>query len=273
MTTASPHLPNILDLRAQLADRIARLRHLIVFIQDNSLISRLSRTSKRLLSWDAEKLSAALALWSIQNARIATQGVEQGDVLSEAIEELNLDTQAEADSTRAFYRYSADSLPFALEKLLPLLRKRLSAPNATLLARSEAVYQVAQSLCATYKAVVRFRRESANYYGITDGDQTCLSEPWSSRSQLLELMRSAIEALESIIDARTRELGSNIDNETDLEYGQSANSARGSTERAERERQKALRDFAAELSDYALAMHQERMAYLQRSVLVSIAEC
>ena len=77
-------------------------------------------------------------------------------------------------------------------------------------------------------------------------------------------MRASIEALESIIDARTREMGSNIDNETDLEYGQTGNTAKGSREREERERQKNLRDFTAELADYALAMHQERMAYLQR---------
>lgn len=145
------------------------------------------------------------------------------------------------------------------------MRKHLTAPHATLSARSDAVYQVAQTLCATYKTTLRFRRESANVYGITDNDQTCLSEPWSSRSQLLELMRAAIEALESIIDARTREMGSNIDNETELEYGQFV-SANASREREERERQKNLRDCTAELADYALAMHQERMAYLQRWV-------
>ena len=151
-----------------------------------------------------------------------------------------------------------------MEKLLPILRRHLTTPNASLRARSDAVFQVAQTLCSVYKTVLRFRKESANVYGITDNDQTCLSEPWSSRSQLLELVRATLEALESIIDSRTRELGSNIDNETDLDYGGGVNSIQGGRDREERERQKSLRDFAAELSDYALAMHQERMAYLQR---------
>lgn len=63
-------MPSILDLRAQLADRIARARGLIDYINSNGLLGKLSQSSRRQLSWDAEKLAAVAVLWHHQNARL-----------------------------------------------------------------------------------------------------------------------------------------------------------------------------------------------------------
>lgn len=114
---ASPNMPVILDLRAQLSDRAHRARALIEYIQDNGLIGKvstissnpaetlgvrhgevlslvsdahtigtdafyvaplsaspfqLSQQTRRKLSWDAERIVAAAALWSHQNARLGS---------------------------------------------------------------------------------------------------------------------------------------------------------------------------------------------------------
>ena len=276
--SASPHLPNIIDLRAQLADRAARLRLLITFIQDNSLINRLSKTSKRHLSWDAEKLNASIGLWARHNAHITEArkngSVQNGtdDVLSEAIEssaQLGDVRSFAEDPTRSFFRTQVGLLGRALESLLPVLQRETDAKSrdVSLPSRTMATQQVAQILSVTYRSVLRFRAESRNLYAITNSDQTCLSEPWTSRSTLLSLLRLTIERLEQVIRERSRELGSNVDNEDLIEYGRADEGGLGASremrEREERHTQKSLKEHLAELSDYALAMHQERMAYLE----------
>jgi nuclear pore complex protein Nup133 len=82
-------MPLILDLRAQLADRVHRAKVLIEYINVNGLLGKvrlrgrlfLAHLANRLpvqipqyarqqLSWDAERLAAAVALWHNQNARL-----------------------------------------------------------------------------------------------------------------------------------------------------------------------------------------------------------
>lgn len=86
-------MPAILDLRVQLADRVKRSKALIEFINANGLLGKVScgahhtpgqhvltrptppfqlpKQTRQQLSWNAEKLEAAVALWQQQNARIA----------------------------------------------------------------------------------------------------------------------------------------------------------------------------------------------------------
>lgn len=81
-------MPPIIDLRTQLADRVLRAKALIDYINSNGLLGKvrllslyrnqlayiprqLSQSSRRQLSQDAERLSAAVALWYHQNARLA----------------------------------------------------------------------------------------------------------------------------------------------------------------------------------------------------------
>ncbi|GAA5852763.1 hypothetical protein JCM3766R1_006149 [Sporobolomyces carnicolor] len=82
LASASPNMPVILDLRAQLSDRAHRARALIEYIQDNGLIGKLSQQTRRKLSWDAERIVAAAALWSHQNARLGEQSVLSESILT-----------------------------------------------------------------------------------------------------------------------------------------------------------------------------------------------
>ena len=77
------------------------------FIQDNSLIHKLSKTSRRLLLWDAEKMACAMSLWSAQNARM---GVEENSALAEAVEGIELPRVTEEDTIRSFFRGQVRSI-------------------------------------------------------------------------------------------------------------------------------------------------------------------
>lgn len=70
LSSSSPNMPLILDLRAQLADRIQRSRALIEYISGNGLLAKLPQSSRRKLSWDAERLVAAAAVWHHLNSRL-----------------------------------------------------------------------------------------------------------------------------------------------------------------------------------------------------------
>ena len=152
-------------------------------------------------------------------------------------------------------------LGLALEQFLPILQNRL-LPSVSLADQVSVIYQVDQALSLTYKTVRRFRSESSNLYGISAESQICLSEPWSSRPRLLELLRLAIECTEQTIAERTREMGSAIDDEQMIDYGQERRL--DDLNQAGAELQRDLKEYMAEMADYALAMHQERMAFLQR---------
>ena len=159
-----------------------------------------------------------------------------------------------------------DRLGSALEELLPVLQRYLG-PISTGNQRASVLMQVDQSLSLTYKAIQRFRNDSSNLYGLSTETQLCLSEPWSSRPRLLELLRLAFVSTEEIVTERTRELGSGVNEEETIQYGaareMTTSSAAG---REEKILQRDFKNYMTELADYALAMHQERMAYLQRQV-------
>ena len=101
-------MPYAIDLRSHLADRSARLRILITFIQDSSLVQKLSKTSRHHLAWDGEKLACAMSLWHAQNARM---GNEEDNVLELAVESLNLPSRTGDDLIRGFFRTQV-GMPF-----------------------------------------------------------------------------------------------------------------------------------------------------------------
>lgn len=77
-------MPNIFELRSQLLDRTRRLQKLIGFVKENGLLDsvsassmsmkakhvQLTQTARLVLSTHAEKLQAAVDLWSYQNPRM-----------------------------------------------------------------------------------------------------------------------------------------------------------------------------------------------------------
>jgi hypothetical protein len=152
-----------------------------------------------------------------------------------------------------------------LEQMLPLLEVRVLPSALPLKDRSIALQQIDRALCLALKAASRHRVEQGNLYGIpvSSDSQTCLSAPWTSTPTLLELLRFAFDATDSILVERRQVIGSNVDDDRAQEYGSAAHIRKGTVEE-EKEVQHLLKSYLVELADYALAMHQERMSYLQR---------
>lgn len=172
--------------------------------------------------------------------------------------------------------HQADRLADLFEEYLPILEQRGTNASLPLTERTSVLHQIDRDLSLTYKALTRHRIEQGNLYGIPLGpdSQTCLSEPWSSRPRVLKLMRLAFEATDKLLVERSRVLGSNIDDDRAGEYGSSSQVANGRTGMSledEREIQRVLKAYLVELADYTLAMHQERMSYLQRCAMLITA--
>lgn len=156
-----------------------------------------------------------------------------------------------------------------LAEYLPILQQQALNTASPLSERTSILFQADRDLSLVFKALSRHRIEQSGLYGIPLGpdSQTCLSEPWSSRRKLLELLRTAFNATDDLLSERSRTIGSSIDDDTTADYGPSAHypTARsGASMEEERDTQRRLKSYLVELADYTLAMHQERMSYLQR---------
>lgn len=103
------HLPVMVDLRAQLADRLSRLQAMIKFVNTSGMLNKLSRTSKRALMRDAEFLSAFNALWLQQNLKMNVLSQSQRPNLTflrQVIEAYmsSIQREDENDMIRSFFR-------------------------------------------------------------------------------------------------------------------------------------------------------------------------
>lgn len=273
------------------------------YLHDYNLMKRLSKTSKRHLAWDAERLAGAMALWvahsqdrqyvayflKLQRLPNATYWfLCSNTVLEQAARTvLSLEANGE-DVIRQYFRHHVSSdgknpqavtqaefsqqlnrLEVLLEAYLPVLQSQAVEASLPLNERTHTLFQVDRDLALVYRAVNRHRVEQGNLYGIPLGpdSQTCLSEPWTSRPTLLKLLRLAFEATEALLTERSREIGSNIDDSGADEYGSTLHLQSGrvvANIEEERQTQHLLKAYLVDLADHTLAMHQERMSYLQR---------
>lgn len=137
--------------------------------------------------------------------------------------------------------------------------------NLALLERSTALLDIDHCLASVLKATLRHRIEFGQLYGIPLGpdSQTCLSEPWSSRPATLHLLRDTFEATVKLLQERTNVLGSTVDEEAEGTYGSIHSRSQTPSQEDEQKRQHVLKNLLVDLGDYTLAMHQERLAYLQ----------
>lgn len=179
-------------------------------------------------------------------------------MIAESIEKIDGSSSFSDDATRSFFRQQIDRLRIVLEAVGS--RSTLGDDaGADLQAITDRMLQVAEVLTLAYKTITRFRQENNVIYG-TGTDQTCLTEPWSSAGNLTTLSRKTFEGVMALIEQRSTRLGTAIDNETST--GASRSSASAEVQQ-QQDQQHLLKNYAADLADVTLAMHQERMAYLE----------
>ncbi|WVQ78640.1 hypothetical protein IAT38_000727 [Cryptococcus sp. DSM 104549] len=210
VSSNSPYIPSIFELRPHLADRLNRLRELMKFIRRNGLLNLLPQASRRRLSQDAEKLKGALELWDYQNRlmdKLNTRGPKS--LLSDAIQiymqEHGIIT--DEDFVRAFFRTEVQNL----DELLMLVLGRFSdgAQSAEQETQAEWVTEVNQIFINVVRAAAQYREEEATTYDI-DREMPAV-ELWTASDALIDSMDYLYSATEQLIRERTRDLGSVID--------------------------------------------------------------
>ncbi|KAM0792359.1 hypothetical protein ACM66B_005039 [Microbotryomycetes sp. NB124-2] len=248
LSPSSPLQPVILELKAQIADRLDRAKALIEFIGTNSLLPRLSQTARRQLSWDAERLEAALALWTRQNAR-QSGGI---NLVTEAVHRYMAESGEEftEDPVRTFFRRKVASLGNVLETVSNETKMRLSGTTSSQ-AKAALLLEANEAFVVVYGAASRYRRQCAKYYGLFV--DVCPTEPWFSRPALLERLQWHFETTETTLRELDRQFGSSATAVSTTDNGQDRR----------QDVQSELKSQMVSLAEHLFSAWEERILFLR----------
>ncbi|KWU46470.1 methyltransferase type 11 [Rhodotorula sp. JG-1b] len=248
LASSSSNMPAILDLRVQLADRVKRSKALIEFINANGLLGKLPKQTRQQLSWHAEKLEAAVALWQQQNARIASGTSTLANAVLQYMDQIG--EGFGEDPLRLFFRTKLAAIGTVLETVSEQT-KALFEGHGQFSAEEKALLllETNQVLLGAFDAVSRHRSTTAKHYGL-DGKAVAL-EPWSSRAPLLDALQWQLHSTDVVLRERTRDLG--VGSRAAQQFGASASQ----DVKGELQRQLAL------LADVVFTACEERIAYLE----------
>ncbi|KAA1077878.1 hypothetical protein PGT21_022670 [Puccinia graminis f. sp. tritici] len=151
LSSSAAHLPPIVDLRVQLADRIARLQLLIRFINLTGMLNKVPKPGKRRLLSDLELLAATNALWLHHNNKInalSHSGRRSRTVLSEVIMTYmnSLGQNSDEDMIRSFFRNHASAIVQILVNVQAKLKTTLSNKSNKLHTRSSQLMEANEIL-------------------------------------------------------------------------------------------------------------------------------
>ncbi|GAA5979128.1 hypothetical protein JCM11641_008435 [Rhodosporidiobolus odoratus] len=250
LASSSPNMPLILDLRAQLSDRVHRARALVEFINANGLLGKLPQATRRQLSWDAERLSAAVALWHHQNARLGAGSSPLSDGILTYMDEIG--EGFGEDPLRLFFRTKIAALGPVLEEVSKQAKAVMAGSSAGTEEKSVHLQEANQIVLLAYNALTRHRADTPTLYGL---DPSLLpSEPWSSRPALLEPLQWLFDATDSLLRERVRDFGANVEQEA--RYGE------GSLMGSQQQMQVELKRQMESLAEFAFSAFEERLLFL-----------
>lgn len=203
---------------------------------------QLSQSSRRQLSWDAERLAAAVALWQHQNTRFGGSSGSSNLLASAVLGFMSEIGEGSSEGPlRSFFRAKVQSLGSVVDHVTKEA-KRLQASGEDWTA---VLHEANAVLLLVFEAVSRFRSETGTLYGL---DSSFLSvEPWTCRASLLDRLQWHFEATETLLRDRTRALGA---------------SAEASTFAAVEEAQNELRAQLAAVAGFAFSSFEERLLFL-----------
>lgn len=275
---ASARMPRILDLRAQLADRLAKARTLIDFVARNGMLAKLSQSARRQLCSDGEKLAAAAALWQHVNTRLGiATATGQHHLVHRAIGAFMRNARGartaaaaddDTDDLRLFFRTKVDAVGAVLE-LVALELDAVLKGASDLEAKSLATHECIAVFDAVYRAVTRTRTESLKLYGI---DASLLpAEPWTSRPALLSSMQALFDSTLSTMRDVHKVFGAPLTSQS----RDALSKQRHLDDRNDKIALQAdLRSCVLELADYVLLTLVERTQYLDTCVVThSLCVC
>ncbi|BGP13786.1 hypothetical protein JCM10213v2_001724 [Rhodosporidiobolus nylandii] len=251
LASSSPNMPLILDLRAQLADRVHRARALIEFINANGLLGKLPQATRHQLSWDAERLAAAVALWHHHNARPGSGPSPLSEAILTYMDEIG--EGFGEDPLRLFFRTKVAALGPVLEEASRQAKAVVSVSAVGSEEKSVHLQEANQIILLAFNALTRHRSDTSAIYGLSS--TSLPSEPWSSRPTLLDLLQWHFDATDSLLRERVRDFGTNVEQE--------ARYTDGSLLGGQQQMQAELRRQMASLAEFAFVAFEERLLFLR----------
>ncbi|GAA5885246.1 hypothetical protein JCM6882_009536 [Rhodosporidiobolus microsporus] len=257
LASSSPNMPLILDLRAQLADRALRARALVDFIAASGLLGKLPQNTRRQLSWDAERLAAAVSLWHHQNSRLGVASTPLAEAVLTYMDEIG--EGFGEDPLRLFFRTKIAALGSVLEEVSKQAKAVVGSSAATSEEKSLHLQEANQIVLLAFTALSRHRTESSSLYGL---DTTSLpTEPWSARPALLESLQWHFDATDSLLRERVRDFGANVEAEQQLQLPKGR---QGQVDLAGNQQamQAELKRQMASLAEFVFEAFEERLFFL-----------
>ncbi|WWD09172.1 hypothetical protein V865_007294 [Kwoniella europaea PYCC6329] len=210
VSSNSPYMPGIFEIRPHLSDRLLRLKELMSFIRHNGLLSILPQRTRRRLSRDAEKIKGAIELWDYQNKYMEHMHTQSPhSILSDSIFTYmrQADVVEEEDFVRLFFRTQVQNLDKLLEIVFATARAALDAVDRNEL--SSWVTEANRIFIIVERAAAQYREEELYTYEI-DRERPAI-EIWTAQESLIEALDFLYTTTEALIKERTRDLGSVID--------------------------------------------------------------
>ncbi|KAL0570251.1 hypothetical protein V5O48_011713 [Marasmius crinis-equi] len=188
------------DLTSQLKGRKERLSWLIQFINDNLVLLKLSSSSRQNLLMDAEKLTAALDLWSQHNDLLSEAPTHS--VLNDAVY-LFMSNHGDAqhdDYMRAFFRAHIDVLGNLIQKVPDIT---LNAAQETDRGVADLLPEANNILLTVLKSAFRHREDNLGLYGI----ELPMIKPWTSEQEIIDGVLALFDTSTRVVES-TPERGS-----------------------------------------------------------------
>ncbi|WRT63927.1 uncharacterized protein IL334_000854 [Kwoniella shivajii] len=210
VSSSSPYMAGIFELRPHLSDRLLRLKELMNFIRNNGLLTIIPQATRRRLSRDAEKIKGAIELWDYQNKHMdQIHSRSPQSLLSDSILTYmnQADVVEEEDFVRLFFRTQVQNLHRLLEIVFVTARASLESANRNDL--SSWITEANRIFIIVERAAAQYREEELYTYEI-DRERPVV-EIWTAQDSLIEALDFLYTTTEALIKERTRDLGSVID--------------------------------------------------------------
>ncbi|TXT07474.1 hypothetical protein VHUM_03194 [Vanrija humicola] len=245
VSSSSPNLPAIYEIRALLADRFGRLQELMDFIHRNHALSLLPESTRRRLCAHAEKVAAAIDLWDYQNSvmdQVYSHSPQSllADSITILMEQLGAGSQD--DIVRLFFRKHV----LQLDRLLDTVFQSFKAVATTGVDLSHWVLEANRIFLTVLHACTLVRENGVKVYQV---DRTHPAVAlWTASDTIINDVEALYIATEKLIKTRTRTLGSVVD-EAPPTTGAAANTEQASQQRDQDVLKQQMTSLAAALCD------------------------
>ncbi|KAG7451103.1 uncharacterized protein BT62DRAFT_882814 [Guyanagaster necrorhizus] len=222
------------DLSAHLTSRKERLSFLIHFINDNSVLGKISQKSRQNLAADAEKLYASHQLW-VQHNDFLSASHPSHSVLHDTVLSYMNDIQEghHEDVIRTFFRIHVADIGILIQRTPDITLKLAQATGGN---TGEFIAEANRVVLTVLRSALDYREYNQGVYGI----DLPMINPWTSDPNIINVVQGLFDATTRLVESVTTSVGHAVTDDETTEQ-------------------------LSELAAILFACMQERLDYLSRS--------